>query len=288
MRYGIFVNPKAGDTSVDEKRKLLDEVMEILGGDGAVYGLDTDSAEEFRALVAEKAPEVEIVIAAGGDGSVSDAINAVDGDAVFAFLPLGSACALRDALGLPDHPMEVAQRIADGRDHELDLILCDEERKAFVCAVGVEGYILQRREQLQKEGRRGLTAYAMALVSTFGKIDRTEMTLSLDHETSNVSNVATAIITKIPYYGYKMEVVPEAVFDDGLLYLRFLDKGWTRILANLAKSRFFGDRSKAPRQAREIHIKTKEKRYLHIDGNVAREGNSFRFRVLPGALHMRY
>jgi hypothetical protein len=31
-----------------------------------------------------------------------------------------------------------------------------------------------------------------------------------------------AIVTKIPYYGYKMKIVPEAVFDDGFLYLRVL------------------------------------------------------------------
>jgi diacylglycerol kinase family enzyme len=288
MRYGIVVNPVAGGTDADEKREMLEQVKEILGGDCSIDGLDSDSVEEFRSLAAETAKRVEILIAAGGDGSISDAINAVEGETIFSFLPLGSACAMRDALDLPDDPIEVAERIRDGREHKLDLILCDEERKAFVCGLGVEGGVLKRREELQEDGKQGFTAYAAALASVFGEIDRTEMTLSLDGETQEFSDVATAIVTKIPFYGYKMKVVSEAVFDDGFLYLRVLNEGWPQILAGLAKARLVGSESETTRRAKQIEIKTEKKRYLHIDGNVAREGDSFRFRVLPGALRMWY
>jgi diacylglycerol kinase (ATP) len=288
MRYGVVVNPKAGGTSVAEKRELLEEVREVLGGDCAIAGLDSDSAEEFQAIVAETAAKVEILIAAGGDGSVSDAINAVEEEAVLSFLPLGSACALRDALGLPDDPLEVAQRIRDGREHRLDLILCDDRRKAFVCGVGVEGEVLQRREELQEDGKQGFTAYATALASVFGEMDRAEMTVSLDGRTREFPNVATAIVTKIPYYGYKMQIVPEAVLDDGRLYLRIFDESWPQILAGLAKARVVGSATESVHRAKRIEIKTRKKRYLHIDGNVDREGDSFRFEVLPGALRMWY
>lgn len=288
MRYGIVVNPVAGGTDVDEKRRMLEQVKEVLGGDCSIEGLDSDSAEEFRSLAAETAGRVEILIAAGGDGSVSDAINAVEEETVFSFLPLGSACAMRDALDLPDDPIEVAERIRDGREHRLDLILCDEQRKAFVCGLGVEGGVLKRREELREDGKQGFAAYATALASVFGEMDRTDMTLSLDGETQEFSDVATAIVTKIPYYGYKMKIVPEAVFDDGFLYLRVLDEGWPQILAGLAKARLGGTESETARRAGQIEIKTMDIRYLHVDGNVARQGDFFRFRVLPGALRMWY
>jgi len=288
MRYGIVVNPVAGGTTVEEKREMLEQIREILGGDCAIEGWDSDSAEEFQSLAAESAKRVEILIAAGGDGSVSDAINAVAEDTILSFLPLGSACALRDALDLPDDPLKVAQRIRDGREHRLDLILCDDDRKAFVCGVGVEGDVLKRREELQKDGKQGLAAYASALASVFGEMDRTDMTLSLDGRTLEFADVATAIVTKIPYYGYKMEIVPEAVFDDGFLYLRVFAESWPQILAGLAKARLVGSETESVRRARRLEVKTQKKRYLHIDGNVAREGDTFRFQVLPGALRMWY
>ncbi len=288
MRYGIVVNPVAGGTSVDEKRDLLAQIREVLGGDCAIAGLDSDSADEFRSLAAETAKRVEILIAAGGDGSVSDAINAVPEDTILSFLPLGSACALRDALDLPDDPLEVAHRIRDGHEHRLDLILCDDQRKAFVCGLGVEGDVLKRREELQEDGKQGFTAYASALASVFGDMDRTDMLLSLDGRTREFSDVATAIVTKIPYYGYKMKIVPEAVFDDGFLYLRVFDESWPQILAGLAKARLLESETESVRRARRLEIKTRKERYLHIDGNVAREGDTFRFQVLPGALRMWY
>ncbi len=148
--------------------------------------------------------------------------------------------------------------------------------------------MLKRREELQEDGKQGFAAYAAALASVFGEMDRTDMTMSLDGDTQEFSDVATAIVTKIPYYGYKMKVVPEAVFDDGFLYLRVLDEIWPQILANLAKARLVGTESETNRRARQIAIKTRDIRYLHVDGNVARQGDSFRFRVLPGALRMWY
>jgi len=288
MRYGIIVNPVAGGTDIDEKREILEQAQEILGGDCLVEGWDCDSADDFRSRAADIAGRVGILIAAGGDGSVSDAINAVGEKTVLSFLPLGSACALRDALGLPDDPLEVARKIRDGREHRLDLILCDDDRKAFVCGLGVEGGVLKRREELQEDGQQGFQAYAAALASVFGEMDRTDLTLSLDGRPLEFSNVATAIVTKIPYYGYKMKVVPEAAFDDGLLHLRVLNEGWPALLAGLAKARLVGSDAASAGRARHIEIKTQKERYLHVDGNVARAGDSFRFQVLPGALRMWY
>lgn len=288
MRYGIVVNPVAGGTDIDEKQEILAQIKEILGGDCVIDGWDSDSPDDFRTLAAEQAGKVEVLIAAGGDGSMSDAINAVDEDVILSFLPLGSACALRDALDLPDDPLKVAERIRDGREHRLDLIRCDDDRKAFVCGLGVEGGVLKRREELQEDGQQGFKAYAAALASVFGDMDRTDMTLSLDGQTREFADVASTIVTKIPYYGYKMKVMPEAVFDDGFLHLRVLNESWAQILGGLAKARLVGSSADACRRARQVEIKTRKKRHLHIDGNVAREGDSFRFQVLPGALRMWY
>ena len=154
--------------------------------------------------------------------------------------------------------------------------------------LGVEGGVLKRREELQEDGQQGFKAYASALASGLGEIERTDMKLSLDGRTLEYPDVATAVVTKIPFYGYKMEILPEAVFDDGFLYLRVFDEGWPQILAGLAKARLIAGETESFRRAKRIEIKTRDKRYLHIDGNVAREGDSFRFQVLPGALRMWY
>jgi len=289
VRYGIVVNPNAGTSSVSRKRRLLESVRDILGGDCVIRGLDTESNRDFAQCAAELAREAEILIVAGGDGTASDAINAVAPETTLSYLPIGSGCALRYALGLPPELPHVARRIKEGRLHRLDLILCDGRRRGFMASVGVEGDIIHRRDALQESGIKGPRAYAMATFgSLFGELDRCDTSVRLDGEEFSISEAVTTIVTKIPYYGYKMKVVPRAVFDDGYLHLLAINSGKAKIAQILAGAFISENKFGTYRMGREIQITAEHERYAQIDGNLYRKGTSFRFEVLPGVLKMWY
>src|SRR5574340_163249 len=107
MQFGMIVNPTAGAMNAARKAQVLQAVQEVLG-ECEIRGLDTRSREEFMHCAAELAREVEVLIVAGGDGTFSDAINALDSNTTFSFLPLGSGCALQYALDLPPQLTRVA------------------------------------------------------------------------------------------------------------------------------------------------------------------------------------
>ncbi len=282
----MVVNPKAGTMSPSRKAQTLRAIKETLG-DCEIRGLDTRSREEFMQCAAELAREVEVLIVAGGDGTFSDAINALDSTTTFGYLPLGSGCALQYALELPPQLTRAARRIKEGRLRFYDLILCDESHKAFMASVGLEADILHRRESLRESGIKGPPAYAMAMFgSFFTELERTDMTITLNGEELAVPNAVTAIVTKIPYYGYKMKVVPQAVFDDGHLHLLAINSGWAEIVGGLANAFLYENRLGIYRQAQEIRITMPRERYAQLDGNIYRKGMDFRFRVLPQALRM--
>lgn len=289
MRFAIAANPGAGTIGMNRRARALQQVKEILGDDCVIGGLDTQSREEFAQCAVDLARRAEILIVAGGDGSVSDAINAVDPETTLSYLPVGSGCALRYALGLPPQLTRVAKRIKQGRLHRLDLILCDGTRKAFMTSVGIEGDIINRRESLQGSGIKGPPAYAMATFgSLWADLERSDMSIRVDGDELTVPGAVTAIVTKIPYYGYKMKVVPNAVFDDGRLHLLAINSGWAEIVHNLASAFINENKLGTYRQACEIHITMQQERYAQIDGNVYRQGTSFHYEVLPQALKMWY
>jgi len=289
VRFGIVANPSAGTISITRKMRALQQVKEILGHDCLIRGLDTRSKAEFIQCAVELARQVEILIVAGGDGTASDVINAVDSELTFSYLPVGSGCALRYALGLPPQLSRAAKKIKEGRLHFLDLILCDNSRKAFMTSVGLEGDILNRRESLQENGIKGPQAYAMATFgSFFADLDRSDMSILVDGEELVVPQVVTAIVTKIPYYGYNMKVVPNAVFDDGCLHLLAVNSGWGEIVQNLANAFLNENKLGIYRKAREIRITVPDERYAQIDGNVYRRDTSFHYQVMPRALKMWY
>ncbi|MBN1505390.1 MAG: hypothetical protein JW955_01020 [Sedimentisphaerales bacterium] len=289
MRFGIIANPKSGPASVARKSQMLRKAGDILGRDSIVAGLDTTSRDEFVQCARDLAEKVDVLVVAGGDGTFSDVINAMDPETVLSYLPVGSGCALRYAMGLPPQLTRVAKHIKDGRLRRLDLILCDESIKAFMASVGLEGDILYRREALQDSGVRGPQAYAMATFgSFFADLERTHMTIAVDNETFTVPDAVTTIVTKIPYYGYKMKVVPNAVFDDGRLHLLAVNSGWGEIVQNLANAFFDENKMGTYRTGREILLTMPQERHAQTDGNLYRKGTSFRFRVLPQALKMWY
>jgi len=289
MRFGLIANPKSGGTNVTQKLRSLQAAADILGEDTIVAGLDTKSPAEFARCAVELAERTDVMIVAGGDGTFSDIINNVDLENVLSYMPFGSGCALRYALGLPSQLSRIARQIKRGKLRKLDLILCDDSIKAFMASVGLEGDILSRRESLRDSGVHGPGAYAMATVgSILTKLERTEMTIEVDGRAFILPETVTAIVTKIPYYGYKMKMVPQARFDDGRLHLLAINAGVGEIMQNLAQA--FLDENKMGTHASgvEIRIRTPQVRRAQTDGNLYRKGKDFTFRVLPKALKMWY
>ncbi len=289
MRFGIIANPKSGPASIARKSQVLRKAADILGAGTRIAGLDTTSRDEFVQCAKDMASRVDVMVVAGGDGTFSDMINAIDPEVVLSYMPFGSGCALRYALGLPPQLPRIARQIRDGQLHRLDLILCDDAVKAFMASVGLEGNILNRRETLQAGGMRGRQAYAIAMFGSFlTDLERTDMTLTIDNMTLTIPNAVTTIVTKIPYYGYNMRIVPNAVFDDGQLHLLAVNSGLPELMQTVASSFIEGNRLGTYRPGREIRIETQHERHAQTDGDLYRRGKDFRFRVLPQVLKMWY
>jgi diacylglycerol kinase family enzyme len=70
MHYTIVTNPVAGKMSVTQKRSLLAEPAEILNAE--IYGLDTTTVEDFYQCVRELPGRCDVVVVAGGDGTLSE------------------------------------------------------------------------------------------------------------------------------------------------------------------------------------------------------------------------
>jgi diacylglycerol kinase (ATP) len=120
MHYAILTNPASGPLRGATRRRALATAARIL--DAEVYGLDLKTREEFALCAREVSSRADVLVVAGGDGTVSDVINAVDTKQTpIAYLPLGSGNALAFGLEYPTGIARAAQRIRSGLIHEYDL-----------------------------------------------------------------------------------------------------------------------------------------------------------------------
>ncbi len=288
MKYGIIANPVAGKLSLDAKFRILNSVKGILSHyDCAIAGLDTNSRAEFKKCAADIAARADTLIIAGGDGTFHDVINSVSREAVLAYLPLGSGTFLSYSLGYPSSLLKIAKQIMDGKEHSLDLILCDGVEKAISSSIGIDGRVLLEGKKYIQKGMEAFNAHAKVLEKLFREgPEQFDAALNIDGKVLPVKKAVSVIITKVPFYGYGLNVVPRAVFNDGKLHLLTANK--LTFVLGLAMSFLGGNRVCDYRTGSGILIDAEKEVCLQMDGEVGRIGARFKFDLLRGELRMRY
>jgi diacylglycerol kinase (ATP) len=286
--YVILTNPVSGNMRVDQKLAALKEPAQILGAD--IHGLDTSKGYDLSQCARALAGEYDVIVVAGGDGTFSDIINAIDTSRTpVAYLPLGSGNALKYALGYKGSLGEIAHRIKSGQIHEFDLIGCDRGRRAVTASIGIEGTALQIRSRLLTKGIRGFPAYLRALFAAYFRFYQPAVAeLILDGAPHEVADLLTILIAKHPYYGYGMNVVPTACFEDGRLHTMWIKRGLVTSLFGFVTSFTVGNRIGRHMICEELIVKLKKPLLLQTDGNTAWVSDRFSFKVLPEALKIKF
>jgi diacylglycerol kinase family enzyme len=288
-RYGIIVNPSAGEAGTDTKRRVIRQCADILGVDTVVEGWDTTSPEELRDCTLEIARRVDVLVVAGGDGTLSDIINTTGSETVLAYLPMGSGNAWRNTLGLPRSRTKTAEQIRGGRVRSIDLVLVDERRKGLLASVGFEGRALRERRKLLAQGVSGFDSYFRATAKlVFGGYKGKDASVELDGKPVRVREAISLIFTKTPFYGYGLKIVPKAKLDDGLLHVLLVSGHPAEILSGLVSSIPEGNLFGQHTTCKDARVITERERHLQVDGTLERKGTEFSFRVLPAALKMRF
>jgi len=254
-----------------------------------VCGLDTTSKQEFLTCARDLAGKCDVLVVAGGDGSLSDVINAIDiKERPLAYIPLGSGNAMGYALRLRGSIAEVATRIREGRIREFDLILCDEKRLAYMVSIGLEGAVIKKRDEYKARGTSGFKAYLMAFLAAYLKdFKGIKARIAINGQSFEASSLLSLMIMKQPYYGYGLKVMPGARLDDRKLHVRVLQTGLMSSLLGGVTSLTVGNRVGLYRTGDRVSVTLEKPLMMQADGDVAWEAKEFHFRVLPGALRMK-
>jgi len=286
-QYAIITNPAAGKMTLDQKRSALAEAAKIL--DSKIHGLDTLTADDFTQCTRGLASHCDVLVVAGGDGTLSHVINSIDTTrTVIAYLPLGTGNAMRHALKYKGRLADIAMRIRDGKIREYDLISCDGKKRALMASVGIEGRVIRSREKYLAQGEAGFKTYLKALLGTYFKNDKREnATVTTDESTFVVRNMISLMVVKQPYYGYGMKVVPKARLDDRKLHVLCITSGLFMLLIGGVTAFTIGNRVGKYFTGQKVGVRLERPVELQIDGSCARESDLFNFAVLPEALKLQ-
>ncbi|UCD30913.1 MAG: NAD(+)/NADH kinase [Desulfobacterales bacterium] len=287
MRYAIVTNPASGKMNADQRRSILAKAAKVLGA--KIYGMDTTTVGEFKQCAHEVAAHCDVLVVAGGDGTLSDIINSVDTVRIpLAYLPLGTGNAMRHALRYQDNIGDIARRIKHGSIHEYDLINCDDRVRAFMVSVGIEGEVIRLRNQYVLSGDVGLKPYVKAVVNSyFKKYKRANASIIIDGRLVKMGNILSLMVVKQPYYGFGMEVVPKAQFDDRKLHLVCTNLGLFGTVISVISAFTVGNRAGKYYTGLQIDVRLDRALTMQYDGNEGWQSERFTFTVLPRALKIK-
>jgi diacylglycerol kinase (ATP) len=207
QRIAIVFNPFAGGLR-GSKRARLDAAVEVFQKAGRQVELIPTTGPNKAGELARKAgARCDLVLAAGGDGTINEAINGLVGtDIVFGALPAGTANVLANELGFSNRPDRAASQLLHAVPTRIGLGAYDRpgharRHFALMAGIGLDARIVYELD-LNLKARLGKLAYWHGGFLQFGRfIPRFTICVN------GVSYVASfALITKVRNYGGDFEI----------------------------------------------------------------------------------
>jgi diacylglycerol kinase family enzyme len=183
MTARILINRGGGSVG---DRAAVEAAMKGAGIEGTARWLDgPELAEAAEAAVAQGA---KLVVAGGGDGTMSAVARALAGsDTRLGILPLGTLNHFARDLGIPLDLDAAAGLIAQGRDRRVDV--AEVNGRVFInnSAVGLYPLMVRDREaQQSKFGRSKRWAMAVAAARTLLRFSSQRLILTVNKERARV------------------------------------------------------------------------------------------------------
>jgi len=288
-RARVICNPSSGGGAYDP---------DVLRAEFDGYELDWVETEgPGDASEAAREWREGLLIVAGGDGTINDAVNGL-GKAGFpegvtlGILPAGTGNDLAATLCIPDDPDEAEDVIRQGRVRTLDVARVRsegiEERFFINVATGGLGAEISDANEGEFKKRWGKLSYLRASLEVAKDFDVKELDLYLDGELRRVRAV-NIVVGNCRFAGGGWLAAPRANPEDGLLDVVIIEKlGLADLLqlapASMARTDYLDKEGVFSARAKEIRVETKPSGLdFTADGEVVGDEPA-RFSVVPGAL----
>lgn len=228
LRLGTLIyNPVSGSAQIETK---LEQFADVWRGRGWQIEIKQTAYAEHGIELARAAVQNQhqVVIAAGGDGTIRDVIQGLIGsDTILAIVPCGTGNTFARDLNLMGHGLrrnhysEMARRLLDGVVQKMDVGLCNGELTWFMTlGVGVDSLAVQEIEPRNYSSwvsrRFNKLIYVYKGLKSLRTFPGMHATVTVDGQTVSGEFVLITVNNTRRYAGYVL-LNPKAMLDDGLV-----------------------------------------------------------------------
>jgi diacylglycerol kinase (ATP) len=295
VRIKILLNPYANRWAAKAKAPEIELACQAADLD---FELSTIPAPGKGGMEARKALDdgFDAVVAAGGDGTVSEVVNGLiiaAGDsptAPMGVLPLGTGNDFSDMSSLPRDLIEATRIISKGHTVQVDAgrVTADNQVHFFDnnCALAMEPMVTI--EHIRMTRTSGNIRYVIALFKALVKLKAWQMELHWEQGDYTGSAFLLSICNS-PRTGGLFPMAPGASMNDGLLDFVFVPEVSkfvvVTLLAKLFRGRHINDSRVTHAQTPYLDVKCEPASPIHADGEIITEGaRHIEYQIMPGKI----
>jgi len=288
-RRALFVvNPALPRTGSEFGGRLL-ELAEKLGWEAMV--LETSSGLNVEAIGAALARrDFELVLAAGGDGTVAEVMAAAHQRGLpMGIVPRGTGNIVARELGLPAGWRRATQRALERfpATRAVDLVRVNDGYSALAAGIGFDATVMRHTPPALKYWF-GRAAYLLAGAWWLPRAPLFECTIRADGEETRLTAVVVLVVNAGMLGAAPFRFAPNIAIDDGWLdicvYRPRTGRERAGVLWRIFRQRADGA-SMLQRKARSVEIKAPDVQWHEVDGEVYR-GNVLRAEIVPGGVRV--
>jgi YegS/Rv2252/BmrU family lipid kinase len=282
-RHAYVLMGHRSDLEKPQVREALRE-LRALG-----YAVQPQSmTERARGEAPPAEGSLDLVVAAGGDGTVREAAaEAYRQNALLVVFPLGTANDLARTLGIPLEIASATRLLRQGYRRRIDLGRCNGRIFCNVASVGLSAKVASRLSGDRKK-RWGPLAYVRELLDAARA--RRAFRVRLEMDGREVAYRAMQVgVASGETQGGGTRVSPTARIDDGVFCVYVIEpQGLTRLVV-MALSLKVGAhdiwRGAHFFESRRVRLETSRPRRIDVDGDLV-ERTPAEFELLPGAIEV--
>jgi len=292
--YLVICNPVSrGGRAMKEAVWLLKHLSRLGVRHEAFF---TDYPGHAKNIVMRWMDRVDVVVAVGGDGTVSEVVNGMmavpEQQKTLAVFPAGTADDFCHNMGIGRDRAAALKVLLTDFSRPMDLIKYDNEYAAVTLGVGVDAEIAYRT---LSHKRIRIPAYvAVGLRIVFKERMRNSSRLLRIESDNNVydGRFLIAVFGNAPLYGRYVWWMPDALVDDGRIDMSALRpqspvRAWYLLMRCF--NRDFRSNKILRDQSERFTVYLQEESYVQVDGEVYKygAGETFELSVAPKALKVR-
>lgn len=274
----FLINPKSNDNkAMSIWRKACKKYPNLPSNPLDVTKVNISS------IIEEKEPQ--IIVIAGGDGTINSVANTVAGlkkKPRLCIIPLGFGNALSYCLGVETIDKAINVLTNQQKEITIDLMktnISGHERGVFNISMGFDARVVFNRKTYRYIG---IGSYVLSTVRSFFSHPENEITLTVDDKVTITAKASSLVIANCPIIGQNLVISQTAKLNDGLLDCTLFSTKYA-YLTNLRlrgfKHPLYTELGKVRFKASKIRIEGEP--FAQIDGDPIRQNNKIEVEIDP-------